>query len=59
MSAGGVRDVMGDPTRLAAMGRRSLEIVSRWSFDEDVSGLRAALARVCPGRIDPVTREVA
>jgi hypothetical protein len=51
--------VLGDPARLAAMGRRSLEIVSRWSFDEDVSGLRAALARVCPGRIDPVTREVA
>ena len=52
-----IRDVMGDPTRLAAMGRRSLEIVSHWGFAEDIAGLRAALARICPGRIDPVARE--
>jgi hypothetical protein len=25
------------------MGRRSLEIINRWSFEEDVQGLRAAL----------------
>jgi glycosyltransferase involved in cell wall biosynthesis len=52
-----IRDVMGDPRRLAAMGRRSLEIVSHWGFAEDIAGLRAALARICPGRIDPVARE--
>ena len=25
------------------MGRRSLEIINRWSFREDVEGLKAAL----------------
>jgi glycosyltransferase involved in cell wall biosynthesis len=44
--------VMGDAARLAAMGRRSLEIIERWSFAEDVAGLRTALARICPGKLD-------
>jgi glycosyltransferase involved in cell wall biosynthesis len=51
--AGAIRDVLADPARLAAMGRRSLEIVDRWSFAEDIAGLRAALARLFPGRIAP------
>jgi glycosyltransferase involved in cell wall biosynthesis len=55
--AAAIRDVMGDPVRLAAMGRRSLEIVSGWSFAEDVAGLRAALARLFPGRFDAGRRE--
>jgi glycosyltransferase involved in cell wall biosynthesis len=55
--AAAIRDVMGDPVRLAAMGRRSLEIVSGWSFAEDVAGLRAALARLFPGRFDAGGRE--
>jgi glycosyltransferase involved in cell wall biosynthesis len=38
-----LREVLADPKRCAAMGRRSLEIISRWSFEEDVRGLRAAL----------------
>lgn len=46
-----LRDVLGDPGHLAAMGRRSAEIIERWSFAEDVAGLRAALAAVCPGLI--------
>jgi glycosyltransferase involved in cell wall biosynthesis len=50
--AAAIRDVMGDRDRLAAMGRRSLEIVSAWSFAEDVAGLRRALARLFPGRFD-------
>ena len=37
-----------DADRLAGMGRRSLAIIERWSFAEDVAGLRQALARVCP-----------
>ena len=49
--AAAIRDVMGDEARLAAMGRRSLEIVGRWSFAEDIAGLRAALALECPGLI--------
>lgn len=46
-----LREVLADPARLAAMGRRSLEIIGRWSFEEDVAGLRRALAAICPGRI--------
>jgi glycosyltransferase involved in cell wall biosynthesis len=40
--------VLRDPARLAAMGRRSLEIIERWSFAEDIVGLRQALAATCP-----------
>jgi glycosyltransferase involved in cell wall biosynthesis len=46
-----LRDVLRDQHRLAAMGRRSLEIIDRWSFEEDVAGLRQALAAVCPGKL--------
>jgi glycosyltransferase involved in cell wall biosynthesis len=47
--AAAIRDVMGDEARLAAMGRRSLELIDRWGFAEDIAGLREALARECPG----------
>jgi glycosyltransferase involved in cell wall biosynthesis len=43
-----LRDVLADPARMAAMGRRSLDIIARWSFAEDVVGLRRALAAVRP-----------
>jgi hypothetical protein len=46
--------VLRDPARLAAMGRRSLEIIDRWSFAEDIAGLRSALAAVCPKRFAEV-----
>jgi glycosyltransferase involved in cell wall biosynthesis len=36
--------LFADPQRLAEMGRQSLSIIEGWSFEEDVSGLRAALA---------------
>jgi hypothetical protein len=39
------------------MGRRSLEIVSGWSFAEDVAGLRGALARLFPDRFGAGGRE--
>lgn len=45
-----IRDVIGDPARLAAMGEASRALIDRWSFAEDVAGLRAALACVCPGK---------
>lgn len=38
-----LRDILADPQRCTEMGRRSLEIINRWSFEEDVQGLRAAL----------------
>jgi glycosyltransferase involved in cell wall biosynthesis len=44
-----IRLVLQDEQQLAAMGRRSLEIIDRWGFEEDVAGLRQALSMVCPG----------
>lgn len=38
-----LRGTLADPQRCAEMGRRSLEIINHWSFEEDVRGLRAAL----------------
>jgi hypothetical protein len=43
---GALRDVLASPERSAAMGRRSLEIIDRWSFREDVAGLKQALAGI-------------
>ena len=39
-----LREALASPARCAEMGRRSLAIINRWSFEEDVTGLRAALA---------------
>jgi hypothetical protein len=30
------------------MGERAFERIQRWSFEEDIQGLRAALAHVAP-----------
>lgn len=46
-------DVLGDAERLASYGKRSREIVDRWSFREDVAGLRQALSTLFPGRFAP------
>jgi glycosyltransferase involved in cell wall biosynthesis len=40
------RDVLASPARSAAMGRRSFEIIERWSYREDVAGLKQALAGI-------------
>ncbi len=39
-----LRNILGSAQRCAVMGRKSLDIVNRWSFEEDVQGLRAALS---------------
>lgn len=44
-----LRDMLNDPQHLAAMGHKSLDIIRRWSFAEDVAGLRRALAAIVPG----------
>ncbi|MEA2780239.1 MAG: hypothetical protein QOK29_1783 [Rhodospirillaceae bacterium] len=44
--AAALANVLTSPERSAAMGRRSLEIIDRWSFDEDIVGLKHALSRV-------------
>jgi glycosyltransferase involved in cell wall biosynthesis len=38
-----LRYILADPLRCREMGRRSLQIINRWSFEEDVEGLRTAL----------------
>jgi glycosyltransferase involved in cell wall biosynthesis len=39
----GLRFVLSDSERCRAMGQKSLEIINRWGFEEDVIGLRKAL----------------
>jgi glycosyltransferase involved in cell wall biosynthesis len=46
--AAALAGVLASPERAAAMGRRSLEIIGRWSFEEDVAGLKRALATLGP-----------
>jgi glycosyltransferase involved in cell wall biosynthesis len=36
--------ILADPVRLIQMGAKSLERINQWSFEEDVRGLRAAMA---------------
>jgi glycosyltransferase involved in cell wall biosynthesis len=38
-----MRDTLDNRSRCAEMGRQSLDIINRWSFEEDMQGLRAAL----------------
>jgi glycosyltransferase involved in cell wall biosynthesis len=38
-----LNDALADPVRLAQMGAKSLDRINRWSFEEDVKGVKAAL----------------
>ncbi len=42
--------VLDQPGTAAAMGRRGLERIEQWSFEQDVQALHAALAQVGPAR---------
>ncbi len=42
-----IENTLADPQRCAEMGRRSLDIIKRWSFEEDVQGIRAAMGLRC------------
>lgn len=44
--AAALRACLGDPARLAAMGEASRRIIGQWSFDQDITGLEAALTHV-------------
>jgi glycosyltransferase involved in cell wall biosynthesis len=44
-----LRRVLEAPGAAAAMGRQAFERIQRWGFEEDVHGLRRALAAVVPG----------
>jgi len=39
-------DLVGDPKTCRIKGRKSLEIIDAWGFEEDVAGLNRALASV-------------
>lgn len=44
-----LRRVLASPETAAAMGQRAFARIQSWSYQEDIDGLRAALAHVCPG----------
>jgi glycosyltransferase involved in cell wall biosynthesis len=44
-----LRRVLETPGVAAAMGRRASERIQSWGFEQDVEGLRRALATVVPG----------
>jgi len=44
--AGALRRTLASPEIAAEMGRRALERIDAWNFEEDVRGLRRALAAV-------------
>jgi glycosyltransferase involved in cell wall biosynthesis len=43
-----LRRVLETPGVAEAMGQRAFERIQRWGFEEDIQGLRAALATVVP-----------
>ncbi len=45
--AAALRDVLSSPQRSRAMGAASRDIIGRWSFREDVEGIRLALTAAC------------
>lgn len=38
-----LQDIVSDPERCIAMGLKSEEIINKWSFNEDIAGLNAAM----------------
>lgn len=44
-----LRRVLDEPRTAEQMGLRAFERIQKWSFEEDVQGLRRALAAVVPG----------
>ena len=45
-----LQDVIGDPGRAQRMGERSLEIIEKWGFKEDLEGLAQALKATTEAR---------
>jgi glycosyltransferase involved in cell wall biosynthesis len=44
--ADALRRVVGSPDRISAMGRASADIIAGWGFEQDLAGLRQAMAAV-------------
>lgn len=47
--AGAVERLLGDPALRTSMGENSLRLIQQYSFEQDVAGLRQALAFAVPG----------
>ena len=47
--ADALRQVLETPGAAAAMGQRAFERIQSWGFEEDIVGLRHALAAIAPG----------
>jgi len=47
--AGAVERLLGDPALRTSMGENSLRLIQQYSFEQDVAGLRKALAFAVPG----------
>jgi glycosyltransferase involved in cell wall biosynthesis len=47
--AAAIRRVLADPETAVEMGRKSLQRIESWSFEQDINGLRTALETVCGG----------
>jgi len=43
---GALNNVLNDQQKCRALGRKSLEIIDKWGIEEDVAGLKVALAYV-------------
>jgi glycosyltransferase involved in cell wall biosynthesis len=41
-----LKSTLADPEQAKVMGKKSLEIINRWSFKQDISGIKSALATV-------------
>jgi glycosyltransferase involved in cell wall biosynthesis len=49
-----IESVLGDDEGRREMGRRSLERINQWSFEEDIRGLRQALNHVAGLPLNPI-----
>jgi glycosyltransferase involved in cell wall biosynthesis len=47
--AAALRETLETPGRAEAMGNQSAARIAQWGFDQDIKGLRQALAHVAPG----------
>lgn len=45
-----LREALADPARLVVMGQESRRIIEGWGFDQNIAGLKSALARLFPDR---------
>ena len=48
-SRGHLRRLLAEPELRKSMGENSLRLIQKYSFEQDVAGLRGALAHVVPG----------